>query len=205
MKDKVPSSNDGARRSAQPLDMSAKKPALRALEKNILKFRALQTILLLHHVETLKSYVFGSIERTNCIFTKRDSAPLNTTHVSKRAWSNLVELGILTAEESEDIQSIISIRNDIGHRIHNLFCDISGPEFVPSTDPSYDYRALQRLRAYRTKIERGMGKHFIQQLSFRDLSFEQAELTMLEELRRLDRRISKQMEARRHQITGGHA
>jgi hypothetical protein len=41
---------------------------------------------------------------------------------------------------------------------------------------------------------------FIQQIGFRELAFEQAELTMIEELRRLDRRIINQIEARRREI-----
>ncbi|WP_157515220.1 hypothetical protein [Luteimonas abyssi] len=183
--------------------MPRKTPALRALEKNILKFRALQIVLLLHHVEALKSYVFGSIEVTESIFTKSKLDSPRHQPASKRGWKKLVEIGILTVDESNDIQSIISIRNDIGHRAHNLFCDISGPEFVLDSDPAYDYRALQRLSAYRTKIESGMRTHFVQEIGFRELSFEQAELTLLEELRRLDRRINRQMEARRRQITEG--
>jgi hypothetical protein len=68
------------------------------------------------------------------------------------------------------------------------------------TDAQYDYGALQRLSAYRAKIENGMRCRFIQQIGFRELAFEQAELTMIEELRRLDRRIINQIEARRREI-----
>lgn len=46
--------------------MRAKLPAL---EKNILKYRALQMVLLLHQVEALRSFVIGSIRATDSIPT----------------------------------------------------------------------------------------------------------------------------------------
>lgn len=42
-----------------------KSPKLLALEKNILKYRALQMVLLLHQVESLKSFILGSIRATD--------------------------------------------------------------------------------------------------------------------------------------------
>ncbi|WP_310154583.1 hypothetical protein [Luteimonas sp. 3794] len=111
-----------------------------------------------------------------------------------------VELSILTTAESDDLRDIINIRNDIGHRVHDLFADISGKKLKLAGDYQYDYKALQRLNMYRRKIESGMGKHFIQEISFREMIFEEAELTMREELQRLDRRITKQMEVRRAQV-----
>jgi hypothetical protein len=115
----------------------------------------------------------------------------------EKAFEILVSKEIITEKESEDLQSIISLRNQIGHKIHELVSDISAPKTLRERDQIYDYFALNRFERHREKISRGMMKHFVLEVSFRDLVFEQAEATYKEELRRLHKRIERQYAERR--------
>jgi hypothetical protein len=175
------------------------KPKLRALEKNILKYRALQMILLLHQVESLKSFVIGSI-RASDKFSYRDQKPRLLTgqkKIFKKAWAILVDEGIITEQDSNDIQRIIDVRNQIGHSIHDLVTDISAPWFKIDKDPLYDYFAVDRFEAYRKKISNGMSQSFVLEVGFREVVFEEAEKTYKEELSRLHKRIDRQYAERK--------
>jgi hypothetical protein len=179
-----------------------KRRTFAALEKNILKYRAIQMILLLHQVESLKSFVLGSIRSTDrLVLEEKQRLPDGTKKLFIKVWAILVNEGIITKEESEDIQNIVEIRNEIGHSIHNLVLDISGPEFVLKGKKAYDYFALDRFEKYRTKIERGMNRKFILEVGFRELAFEKAEKAYKEELLRLRKRIERQYEIRRQKYS----
>lgn len=169
---------------------------LRALEKNILKYRALQMILLLHEMESLRTFIIGSIRSTDNIFGAMKGIPKELPEGAKRplqkALNLLVSKGILSNEESEDIQEINEIRNTIGHSIHNLVNDITCPDTRLMECKEYDYHALTRLEAYREKIEKGLQKSHVMLISFDGVAFEQAELTYKEELSRLKKKIDRQ-------------
>ncbi|WP_312961143.1 hypothetical protein [Stutzerimonas nitrititolerans] len=138
--------------------MRAKLPAL---EKNILKYRALQMVLLLHQVETLRSFIIRSIRATDSIPTNSGEIrlPENAKRPMEKALKILVLEGIISEKESSDLQSIIELRNHIGHRIHILVADISTPKLLGKHDPIFDYFALSRFEKYRDKISKGMQKN----------------------------------------------
>ncbi len=176
---------------------------LPALEKNILKYRALQMVLLLHQVESLKAFVLGSIRATDSISSSRKNPPMlpeGAKKIFKKVWRILVNEKIITEAESQDIQNIIELRNDIGHSIHDLVMDISGPDFQLQNRKTYDYYALERFERYREKISNGMQSKFVLEISFRELSFEKAENTYKEELKRLHKKITRQYSARERAI-----
>jgi hypothetical protein len=179
--------------------MHAKLPAL---EKNILKYRALQMVLLLHQVESLRTFVIDSIRATDSLphgnSTKR--LPIGTKRPMEKALGILVSERVITEEESVDLQSIIELRNKIGHMVHELVADISAPHILRQHDLIYDYFALNRFEKYRYKIMKGMSERFILALSFRELIFEQAEAAYKQELVRLRKRIDRQYESR-HRVT----
>lgn len=173
---------------------------LPALEKNILKYRALQIVLLLHQVESLRSFVIGSIRTSDKFATdtsRSELLPERAKRPMKKAFQILVSREIITEEESADLQSIVNLRNQVGHEIHELVSDISSPQKLSLRDHIYDYSALDRFERYRDKISKGMMEHFVLEVSFRDLIFEQAEATYKEELSRLHRRIERLYEQRR--------
>ncbi|WFP51927.1 hypothetical protein PL263_07810 [Methylomonas sp. EFPC3] len=176
---------------------------LPALEKNILKYRALQMVLILHQVESLRAFVIGSIRTSDKFATHAAKEPLLPDGINRpmeKAFQILVEKEVITAKESEELQAIINLRNQVGHKIHELVSDISAPKTLRGNDHVYDYFALDRFERYREKISKGMMKHFVLQLSFRDLAFEQAEATYKEELRRLHKRIERQYEERKKSV-----
>jgi hypothetical protein len=179
-----------------------KKPKLPALEKNILKYRALQMVLLLHQVESLKAFVLGSMRATDRIHSgsQEPMLPEGTKKIFKKVWAFLVKEGVITESESQDIQNIIDLRNDIGHSIHNTVMDISGPEFMLQNKKTYDYHALERFEQYREKISEGMRDKFALEIGFRELSFEEAENTYKEELSRLYKKITRQYSIRERKI-----
>ncbi len=177
-------------------------PKLPALEKNILKYRALQMVLLLHQVESLKAFVLGSIRASDRIRSGRYTPmlPDGTKKIFKKVWEILVKEEIITEVASNDIQNIIALRNDIGHSIHDIVMDISGPDFLLQNKKAYDYYALERFERYREKISKGMQAKFVLEIGFRELSFEEAENTYKEELTRLHKKITRQYSIRERQI-----
>jgi hypothetical protein len=184
------------------------RPKLLALEKNILKYRAFQMILLLHQVESLKSFALDSIRYTDRIFSEKNKKnnerlPEGTKKLFPKVWAILVNEKILTEEESNDIQRIINIRNKIGHSIHSLVSDVSAKDYgfdiesrLDELDELYDYYALERFEKYRLKIELGMSKKYVLSVSMNQLFFEEAEKTYKEELNRLTKKIERQFSER---------
>ena len=170
------------------------RPKLPALEKNILKYRALQMVLLVHEVASLRAFLINSIRETDSFPWREGSErlPERTRGPLQKALRVLVDESILTDEESQDLQTIVEIRNTVGHRVHELVEDISAPPDLRRRGRSFDYGALERFERYRRKIELGMMNKFVLQLDFRGVVFDQAEATYKEELARLRKRIDRQ-------------
>ncbi len=169
---------------------------LPALEKNILKYRAFEMLIILFHVEELKSFILGAIRETDKIRYGHDKSqhrlPDGTKDMYKKMWAILVSERVITQEESNGIQSIIDYRNDIAHAIQKMTFDIdSNKDFIESYGVTYDYKSLKRLELYKEKIHKGLSGNYILPLTFNPLLFESAENTFKQELRRLDKRISR--------------
>ena len=178
---------------------------LPALEKNILKYRAFQMILVLFHAESLKRLIISSIQETDRLLSEADrELPEGSKYTVGKAFQILVEDSVLTADESEEVQRLIDYRNDIGNRIHELTQDIGYPEkpegFLDYVDIKYNYDALQKLKHFRKKIEEGLSGKYIISLSFDSVSFENAEIAYIEELNRLHDRITRQFDERKEKI-----
>lgn len=178
---------------------------LPALESNLLKYRALEMVMIIFHVESLKKFVLHSIQASDR-FCEQDKLriPINVNKIYEMAWAALVADKIITQSESNDIQRIIDYRNDIGHRIHLLTCDISNNSFARSISQmdnvKYDYDALKRLKTYREKIGRGFQSKYIISFSYDGFVFEAAERAYQQELRRLKSKITRQIDKRNEEI-----
>ncbi|WP_115514794.1 MULTISPECIES: hypothetical protein [Xanthomonas] len=168
---------------------------LRALEKNILKYRALQMVLLLHQTESLRSFLIGSIRYTDFI-KNENRLPINVRGAMEKALNIIVKDGIISSTDRDDLQSIIAMRNTIAHRIHELVVDISASDGLSCCDSLYDYFALERFERYRHKISSGMTRNYALQIGLRELQFGLAEAAYKEELSRLRQRIDRQHGAR---------
>lgn len=181
---------------------------LPALEKNILKYRAIEMTIILFHAENLKNFITNSIRATDelrhRLYKRPQRLPVGTKKVLQKAFEILVLDGILTGDESDELQTLIGYRNDIAHRMHLLTADIvhlgRPDERLRQLKLKYRYDALGKFERYRNKIERGLRSRYVLPLSFDGLFFENAEQTYKEELQRLRNRINRQFEIRKRQI-----
>lgn len=181
---------------------------LPALEKNILKYRAIEMALILFHAESLKSLILGSIRATD-EFRRRfegreERLPPGSRRPLVTAFRILVDDGVLTQSESDEVQDLIAFRNDVAHRIHQLTSDVVHPgdsrDRFHRLEVKYRYNAWRKFEHFRRKIERGLRSDFILPLSFDSVFFENADRTYKEELNRLRKRIDRQFEMRKQQV-----
>lgn len=173
---------------------------LPALEKNILKYRAIEMTLILFYAEDFKRLIIDSLDITESIsgkerFKKTDKNPL------KKALNIFVQDNILTETEINEITKLIDYRNDIAHRLEQLTKDVIHPKkqqyYNLCIQPKYNYDISQKFQFYRKKIlQNFQDKGYITLLSLNKNHFENAELTYKEELERLHKRIINQMEKR---------
>jgi hypothetical protein len=137
--------------------------------------------------------------------TAEDGAALRRASTSERqqgrklkvALGYAVTIGIFTEAEAAELKALLDYRNDIAHRIHLVMSDVSrnywAIDHVAYTAPTYKGEALDRLRAFRRSLwERARGK-LILTLSMDRMLFELAEHAYEQDLRRLDRLITKQI------------
>lgn len=171
---------------------------LPALERNILKYRAYGIVVILFHIEDLRTYVLRTIRAND-----KKAIPEGVKKPYEKAWGYLVAKGVITQDESDDIQRLTDYRNTIAHEIQALTHDLNQETFAVNYGDAYpvkyDYGALRRLKKYRPKIEKGL-RHRIVVLSFDRLMFEGAEKTFDEELARLRKKIDKLLAERKREM-----
>jgi hypothetical protein len=78
---------------------------LSALEKNELKRRALEMVLVLFYIEDLKHFVVESIRATDRLrgLANGGRLPPATKKLYKNAWAILVDAAVLSQQESDEI------------------------------------------------------------------------------------------------------
>ena len=168
---------------------------LPALEKNVLKYRALQMVLMLHEFESLKRFIVGSLRASDRIAGSA-RLPIGCKKPLEIALDVLVTEGIIEPHEKLNLLEFGTFRNRIGHEVHRLVADVTVPHMVARDSCLHDYWALSHLERLRSKILEGMGKRFVLVLSLDNVIFEPAELAYKEELDRLDRKIQRQIAVR---------
>jgi hypothetical protein len=174
---------------------------LPALERNILKYRALEMTLILFYIEDIKEFVIKSIRFTDSLSHSKERLPDGVKKLHEKAWSIVVSEGILSEKESTEIQKFIEYRNDIAHHIHKLTYDLSNAKIAKDIFKfeglKYDYQALKKIRGYRQKIFTGFQGKFVMAVSFDRVMFESTEQTFEHELKILDKKITKQYAIRK--------
>lgn len=116
----------------------------------------------------------------------------------KRAFAHSVNSGILDLKSAEEIQRLISYRNEIAHRTHRITADISrhsiAVDYAAIVKAGYQANALDRIRTLRKEV---FSSKLISTYltSLNSLIFESTERFYENELRRLDTKIRKQAEA----------
>src|SRR5260370_30274493 len=100
-------------------------------------------VMVLFQVEKLKAFVLEAIRAND-----RSRIPLGTKKPFGKAFATLVEDGIITESESDEIQELIDYRNVIAHAVHELTADISrdpvAEDHSEFSTKSYDYSALRK-------------------------------------------------------------
>lgn len=138
-----------------------------ALERTVLKLRAMEMVLILYYLEDLKRQVLSAVQNTDTLrlglrvqpphlgagIMLEDGVeriPKGTSKPYKKAWAALVEDGVISAEESKEIQGFVDYRNVIAHAMHDVTGDIGTDpvvmEIVERTGSRYNADALDRIR-----------------------------------------------------------
>lgn len=178
---------------------------LSGLERNILRLRAIEMVLVLFYVEDLKELVVGSIRATDSVRAKTlggERLPASTQGLYNTAWRILVQEGILTDQESKEIRRLIDYRNTIAHQMHYLTSDIGrwAGEFQTEGVAGFEPAALSKILLYRDKIMRGLAARYVVLASVRGVMFDAAERTYKQEIARLKRLIARQSRKAREEI-----
>ncbi|TWA26385.1 hypothetical protein FB004_103491 [Sinorhizobium medicae] len=184
---------------------------LPALERNLLKLRSAQMVLVLFYAEQLKAKVLSLIQGTDRFLVRTgraERAPKGTKNPVGKCLDALEVDGALSADEKAEIRRLLDYRNSVGHDIHELVADITTERsvrrslaFMPDSFARYDYEAVERLQHFLKLLgERQGTHHYIGTLSFDRLQFRSAEQVFLKEIKLLRRKIAKQWKARQQQI-----
>lgn len=170
--------------------------SLPALERNILKYRAFEMLIMLFHIEDLKAFVSESH------IVKQQEQQIGAKKKYKNRWEILVENEIISQSDSDEIQRLLEYRNDIAHRIHQLTYDLSREPFAQDFrelyNVKYDYEALKKLKQHREKISSGFqSKSRIFIARPEPWLFEATEKTYQQEMARLSKKITRQIVIRK--------
>ncbi len=188
---------------------------LPALEQGILKFRAMQMLLVMFYAEELKRKVLDLIQSTDRLIvrlqkgnTPPERVPKGTNGAVDKALNALIADCAITAAEKVEIVKLIDYRNDIAHRMHNLLADVNSERvaremvtYAPDLLKKYDYDAVGRLQYFHRMLDGLYRTHrYISTSNYNELLFGSAEKTFLAEIKRLDRKILRLAKIRRAEI-----
>jgi hypothetical protein len=185
---------------------------LPALERNIMRFRSMQMVLVLFYAEQLKQKVLNLIQNTDSLHARLKSGPpervpKGVKNQVKECLNALVADGAISADERDEIKRLIDYRNVIGHEVHKLVADLSTErhirdlDFAPDLVVAYDYKAVDRLRHYLDLFGGQQIAHrYVVMLSMDSLMFVSAERTLLADIRKLNAKILRQMAERNQRL-----
>lgn len=184
------------------------------LERCLIRHRALQMILIIYHAEELRRDVINGVAAQArwraAVADATATTPQEVVKENKklkRAFTHLVQDGVLTADEHGHMVKLIEKRNSIAHHLDQVTADLSTDRFVLDSleympeRRSYDYEALDQLRASRRLLsQRMVAKHYVGEIDMRSLFFDATERALSTDIKALDRRIRKLVRQRRDAI-----
>lgn len=172
-----------------------------ALEKNVLKLRAFEMVLILFRVQGLRRLVVESVRATKGVRRSlSDGVPRaagRATVSESGAWRALVDDEILNAREVEEVKELVDYRSLIAHETERLTVEVNRDwskrvDLIPDVS-RYRPEALGKLDRIWKKVSDGLGKKYVISLSLTPLMFEPAERAYREEITRLRRKIRRQI------------
>ncbi|UVK51725.1 hypothetical protein DBIPINDM_005029 [Mesorhizobium sp. AR02] len=184
-----------------------------ALERNILRLRSMQIVLVLFYAEQLKQKVLNLIQNTDKFHSRMVSgtterAPKGAKGQVKKCLNALMADGAISTAEKDEIKRLIDYRNVVGHDIHELVADLSTERYIrasldlaPDRSAAYDYEAADRLRHYLHLLsERQIKHHYIGTISMDSLTFISAERTLRADIKKLKGKIQRLADERNKKI-----
>ena len=186
---------------------------LPALERNILKYRALEMILIIFYCDHLKRKIQMVADRNVGLRKTINTSGKRTRErtvqgvTGKRSMRVLQELQLIDKEEGIEIRGLVDFRNVIAHQVQKVVSDVGGGAFVrelgrlDSHEPRYIYGAVDRLRHFIDLLDMRVRKAGLTSVIGIDfLEFEAAEKTYEIELARLRNTIDRQYGKRKRTI-----
>jgi len=177
---------------------------LPALERNILKFRAFEMVLILFYSETLKSFFISTIEASDRFGGQKPPRILPQTKKKFQvALKAFLDDGVITRKEFDEIPHLVDYRNLVAHDIQKLTGDIVRhkitSDFHEFMGVKYDYKARKRLKWYNEDVPNRANSKYVMEVGMDWLLFEAAEKTYEDELKCLHDKICKQLKLREQQ------
>ena len=183
---------------------------VRALERNVMMYRTIQFVLVIHYTEELKKTVVKHVQDHGIKF--KDGQMLDrdySTDTSPKSFygslDKWVDEGLIDDKESSEIRHLVNFRNDVAHRLNQLSVDISRYSFhqdfvrrYPDLLKRHDYEAADRLRKMIKLLNaRIFSSHRPYVLDLEAHYFETAESILFSELKTLERKIKRLASKRR--------
>ncbi len=188
-------------------------PLPSALEANELKLRAFEMILIIFYIEDLRRFILGAVRATDVLLTQDDRLKQrdgdgkekepSESKIMRMATKVLVDEGVISKSEKTELVTLINYRNAVGHEPHQLTVDVGSYSDLAKTGKNsrgYDHTILERVQKIRDKIHKEVGKKFIMPIDCGCLMFEAAEKSYLLEIKRLKKKISKQIKQYKEQV-----
>lgn len=187
------------------------------LELAIVELRSFESMLALYHAEELRKSVIDMVltnERLRSRGGKADGPRLkrNDKEVLKKALRIMEADGAVSEEERKEIGKLINFRNDIGHRLDQLFYDLEQRRFS-ATDldmeerklvkiVSFDHSAFERFQTASKVVDRACMTHY-RAMTIRPgghLYFSSTERALRRKIKAIRKRIPKLFLERRERI-----
>lgn len=184
-----------------------------ALERDILKYRSMEVVLILFYTEQLKYKIQSLVQETDSF--RADIGVNNSVRVQKHEKDQFKKcLNALQADKAisvgdgNEIEKLIKYRNLVAHDIHEIFFDIADERNVrkflqPVSDfiSAYNIYAVTRLQHYIDILNREqMTRPYIGTIGIDNIKFVAAERVLLDELGKLKKRIDRKIDKRNEKI-----
>jgi hypothetical protein len=192
---------------------------IRALEHNIVKYRAMQMTLAIYYAEEIRRVVITAIQ-TQDKFSKSlkpnettERLPPGAKRPLEKALAIWVDEKLISQNEADDIKRLVDYRNDIAHRMHLLHADLSKYRWVkdrqkygPQDKVQYDSDAAVEMEALlRLLNDRLRAASRVLTLNPNALLFDAAEKSLKQELKSLRLKIDNLFRQRKLEITAINA
>ncbi|MGC1468085.1 MAG: hypothetical protein WA793_01775 [Sphingorhabdus sp.] len=190
---------------------------LRALERNLVRYRTYQIVLFLHKAERIKRWLEDlsrGFDPSVPLSTKSGVVPPHVTNASwkrmppwRRAAERLNEQGYIDDKQRDTVVELVRYRNVIAHDMALLYGDIGTtrdnrefPKFAEIYPHRFEYKNLDRIVEIENQLDETVSPHFVMVLRLEWRLFDSTASFLFSELRRLKPIINRQVAPRRDEI-----